>query len=358
MKKIRLKKKVIVIPIVFLVICFLMLGLYGFSLTSVSKNNEIVNFTVQSGASKISIVNDLKTAGLIRSKTALLIYLYFNSDLNLQAGKYELNRNMDANTILKTITEGNVKMETVKFTFVEGKNMNDFAKLISDNFSYTIEEVKEVLASKEFTKELIQKYDFLTDEVLNGNIYYALEGYLYPDTYEVMENASIKEIIMKMLDNTSAKLSSLNVNLEESQYTIHEILTMASIVELEGSNNEDRASFAQVIYKRLEMGMTLGMDTTTYYAVQKSRSEGLTSNDLASVNPYNTRTTSGSMAGKLPVGPIGNPSIDAIKAVLNPSDTDYVYFVANTCTGETFFTKELAEHLKKSRELKEICATN
>ena len=356
MKKRRLKKKVFVFLSIFILFIALLIGSYFFSLKSISKESQDVSFTVQSGSSKIEIVEDLKNAGLIRSKYALLVYLFFHSDLNLQAGKYELNRNMDAVDILKTIHNGDIKIDTIKVTFVEGKTVEDYIQVISDAFPYTENEIKEVLASREFMQELIEKYDFLTDEILNDNIYYALEGYLYPDTYEFMEDVTIKEIFIRMLDNTKMKLESLS--LENSEYTIHQILTMASIVELEGANESDRAAFAQVIYKRLELGMTLGMDTTTYYAVQKSRSEGLTITDLNVLNPYNTRSTNNAMAGKLPVGPIGNPSLNAINAVLNPSDTDYVYFVANTCTGETFFNINYEDHLAKTRELKSICATN
>ncbi len=356
MKKIKLRKWVIVLFLLVLILVFASLGFYGYAMQSVSHESENVSFVVQNGASKITIAENLKEAGLIRSKYALLLYLFFNSDLNLQAGTYELDRSMTPTEMIEKIHNGDIKIETISFTFVEGKNVNDLIKIIATKFNYSEEEVKEVLKSPDFTKRMIEKYDFLTDTILNGNIYYALEGYLYPDTYEILESASIEDILEKMLDNTQLKLSTLD--LTSSEYSIHEILTMASIVELEGANESDRAKFAQVIYKRLELGMTLGMDTTTYYAVQKSRSEGLTRNDLNIINPYNTRTTDSSMAGKLPIGPIGNPSVGAIEAVLNPSDTDYVYFVANTCTGETFFTVEYMDHLNKTRELKSICATN
>lgn len=351
MKKIKLRKWVVVV-LIFLILVLAGLGLYGYTLQPVSKESETVTFVVPSGSSKIAIAESLKDAGLVRSKYALLLYLFFNSDLNLQAGKYTLNRNMNPSEILEKIHKGDVQIDTVSFTFVEGKTMNDLASVIASKFSYTETEVKEVLKNEEFIHKMIEKYDFLTDDVLNGNIYYALEGYLYPDTYEILEDASIEEILIKMLDNTSAKLSSLDFSV--SEYSIHELLTMASIVELEGSNSEDRAKFAQVIYKRLNLGMTLGMDTTAKYVAQM---EG-TNVNYSVMSPYNTRRVDAGMQGKLPVGPIGNPSLDAIKAVLNPSDTDYIYFVANTCTGENFFNVDLMEHSKKARELKEICATN
>lgn len=345
----KLKKKVVILGISCLAFLLLLLGIYGFSLKSVSQENEIVQFSVRAGASKMKIAEDLKTAGLIRSKTSLLIYLFFNSDLNLQAGKYELNRNMSANEILDVLNKGNTKSDSIKLTFVEGKNINDFVKLISEKFKYTEDEVREVLASREFMQELVEKYDFLTDEVLNGNIYYALEGYLFPDTYEIMETASIKEIIIKILDNTKVKLESLH--LENSEYTIHEILSMASIVELEAVSESDRARVAQVIFKRLEMGKGLGMDVTTYYAVKKALGETLTMSDLRTVNPYNTSESNTSMHGKLPVGPICNPSLMSINAVLNPSDTDYIYFYADIRTHEVFFANTYEEFVAIQREV-------
>ena len=345
-------KLIIIIILILLIISALCLGIYGYGMTKVSKESQKVEFIVKSGASKIEIVNQLKNAGLIRSKNALLVYLYFNKDLNLQAGNYELDRNMNPKEIIEKINKGDVLIKTMTIKFIEGKNMKNFINLVKEKRHLSEEEIKTTLNDKEFLNTLIEKYDFLTNEILNDNIYYALEGYLYPDTYEILENANLKDLIIKMLDNTKTKLSNLDLN--NSKYSVHELLTMASIVELEGVNAEDRAKFAQVIYKRLELGMTLGMDTTAKYVAEM---ENKSVNYLA-MSPYNTRRVDAGMAGKLPIGPIGNPSIEAINAVLHPSDTEYVYFVANTCTGENFFNVDLMEHSKKARELKSICATN
>ncbi len=349
MKKVRLKKKVLVLFLSLFILIFLLLGLYGFSLSKVSSSDEIVIFNVEAGSSKIKIVDSLKNAGLIRSTFAVKIYLFFHNDLNLQAGKYELKRNMNATDILEMIHYGKAIHESVKVTFVEGKNMTDFINTIVSNFPYTEGDVKEVLSSREFMKELVEKYDFLTDEVLNGNIYYALEGYLFPDTYEFPKDVAIKDILIKILDNTKVKLEELNLGDEE--HSVHEILTMASIVELEAVSEEDRRRVAQVIYKRLEMGKGLGMDVTTYYAVKKTLGEPLLMSDLETANPYNTSERNSGMAGKLPIGPICNPSIMSIKAVLNPSDTDYIYFYANIKTHEVFFANTYEEFIDIQREV-------
>lgn len=355
MKKIKLKKSVVIILIAIFVFMVLGISAYIFGLQGF-KSKENVTFTVKEGASKLAIVDDLKSAGLVRSKTVSLIYLIFNKKLTLQAGTYTFSRDMNAPDIIKKISRGDIKVDTVTITFVEGKNVNDYIKVISDKLSIPKTEVKSVFEDKEFMKYLVEKYDFLTETVLNDNIYYALEGYLFPDTYEFLETASVKDVIIRMLDNTKAKLSSIEIN---SDYSIHEILSMASIVELEAVFENDRRMVAQVIYKRLEMGKGLGTDVTTYYATHKVMGvDKLTFSDLSSVNPYNTSEMNQSMAGKLPIGPICNPSLDSIKAVLNPSDTNYVYFVANTCTGEVFFNVSDVDHVKKSKELQSICATN
>lgn len=354
MPKIKLNKK-IVIPVIIILIIILLIALYLCSLRGFN-DSKTVTFEVQSGASKIDIVEDLKSAGLIRSKTATLIHLVLNKNLTLQAGTYRISRNMSTQAIIDKINRGDIKVDTVTVTFVEGDNINDYIELISKNFNVTESEVKAVFENEKFTKSLVEKYDFLTESVLNDNIYYALEGYLFPDTYEFLENSSIEDVIIRILNNTQIKLNSLEI---DSEYSVHEILSMASIVELEAVTESDRRKVAQVIYKRLEIGKGLGTDVTTYYAAHKEMGvDVLTMNDLLSNNPYNTSEMNTSMTGKLPVGPICNPSLESIKAVLNPSDTDYVYFVANTCTGEVFFNVSDVDHVKKSQELQSICATN
>ena len=184
------------------------------------------------------------------------------------------------------------------------------------------------------------KYDILTEDILNEEIYHPLEGYLFPDTYEFLSSASIKEIIEKMIATTESKLSGYLEEIENSEYSIHEIVTLASIVELEGQNKENRPQIAGVFINRMKIGDRLGSDVTTYYATQKQMGETLTYKDLMSENAYNTRNTN--MLG-LPVGPICNPSNISIDAVFNPSNTDYLYFYADIKTGLVYFAKTSAE---------------
>ena len=333
-----MKKKIILMIVFILIIILLLVGLYFYGLTSVSKKSEKVTFTASGGALKVA--SDLYEAKLIKSKIASNIYVRLHK-MTLKAGTYELDRNMSVKEIFEIISDSsNSKQDTVYVTFIEGKKLTDYVKVISENFSYSEDEILSVLSDQEYLKELINKYDFLSEDILNSDIYYPLEGYLYPDTYEYYKDASIKSIFEKMLDKMAKVLDNYDVSIKETGKNIHEILTIASIIESESMMDEDRSIVSQVIYKRLNMNMSLGMDVTTYYGVKKSLKETLTQSDLDNNNPYNTRITS--FIG-LPVGPICNPSLKSIEAALNPSDTDYVYFYADVKTGKLYFAKTYDE---------------
>ena len=160
----------------------------------------------------------------------------------------------------------------------------------------------------------------------------------------------VKDIFNTLLEEENKKLANLKQSIESSSYTTHKILTLASIIELEAGKSKDKAGIAGVFYNRLNNNMPLGSDVTTYYAAKIDLSDrDLTIQEVNAVNAYNTR--SATMAGKLPVGPICSPTVESIKAVLNPDDNDYFYFVADK-NGNTYFTKTYAEHTAKVAELK------
>lgn len=340
-----MKKKIIILLIAILTIVLLMVGLYFYGLTSVSKETDKVTFTA-SGTGK-KVINDLYEAKIIKSKIASSIYFKLHGNIVVKAGTYELDRSYDTKQIFRIISGNNSIKDTIKVTFVEGKRIVDYAKVISDNFGYSESEVLKVLNDTDYLKELIKKYDFLTNDILNSDIYYPLEGYLFPDTYEFYKDSSIKTIIEKMLDKTKKVLDNYSTSLSSSKYNIHEILTIASIIESETMMASDRSIVSQVIYKRLNKNMSLGMDVTAYYGAKKALSETLTSSDLNSKNAYNTRNTD--FLG-LPVGPICNPRQASIEAALNPSDTDYLYFYADIKTGKLYFAKTYQEHQELIRK--------
>lgn len=348
------KKIIIIVSSIVIAILTISIGLYNIGLSPVKKDEkQVILYTLNSGTNKMEVVKELKSAGLIKSKLASTIYVIINRNLNLQAGEYELTRNMSTKEILQKMNDGKIKEEknTFNLTFVEGKKLVDYAEIIAGATDKTKEEVLSILSDKDYLKELIEKYDFITDDILAPGIYYPLEGYLFPSTYEFYNNSSVKDIVGIMLDTMESKLKSYSEEIENSKYSIHEILTMASIIELEGSNSDDRAGVAGVFYNRLKGGWSLGSDVTTYYAARKEFYTGdLTWSELNNCsNGYNTRCAS--MAGKLPVGPICSPSASSLLAAINPESHDYYYFVADKYK-KTYFTKTESEHIAKVAELK------
>jgi len=310
-----------------------------------STNKEL--FVINPGTSRVDIVKKLAEAKLIKNDKVGIIYVYLNN-LNLQAGEYHISKSQTLEEILKHINEGEVKKkEEISVTFIEGKRIPDYAKVISEKFpNYTYDEVIAKFKDRDYAKKLIASHSILDDEILDSEIYYPLEGYLYPDTYSFFTDATLEDIIEKLVTTMEQKLSKYSKNIEDRGLNYHELLSAASIVEMEGTNATNRAKVSQVIYKRLSIGMNLGMDVTTYYAVQKEMKEPLTKQDLASTSKYNTRLMS--YLG-LPVGPICSPSMESIIATLNPSDTDYIYFYASK-TGEIKFTANYNEFLQFIRE--------
>ncbi len=338
-----MKKKIIIIGLLIAVLALFITSLYFYGLTPVKSESEKVIFRINSGTSTKEIIDNLVSEKIIKSKISSFIYLKVHRNFILKAGTYELDRNDSTRDIFKKINAGDIYDDSIKITFNEGKRISHYATLINENFGYNENDVISTINDEVYLKELINKYWFLTDEILNDKIYYALEGYLFPDTYSFKKDSSIKSIIETMLDNTNRKLSNYKSDIENSSYSIHQILTMASIIENESMFDEDRSGVSQVIYKRLKLNMSLGMDVTTYYAVKKDLSETLTKSDLNSYNDYNTRNTS--FIG-LPVGPICNMGIKSIEAALKPSDTNYLYFYADIKTGKLYFAENMTEFQK------------
>lgn len=334
-------KKLFIVLGVILGIIIALVTTYFILLTPSSKSNKVITFTVKKGDGKEKIVDNLKDAKLIRSKYAAIIYLVISGNKNLQAGSYEFSRDMSTQDIIKSLNSGDVIKEfkpSVKITLKEGVTLKEYMKLISDETNIDFDEAIKKVNDKSFLKGLIADYWFLTNDILDDDIYYALEGYLFPETYEFYKETTVEQVIRRILNVTNEKLSPLKEEIKKSKYSVHEIFTIASIAEKEANEYEDRKMVTQVINKRLELNMSLGMDVTSYYGVQKSMKETLTKVDLNDENPYNTRVTT--FIG-LPVGPICNPSIGSIKAALEPADTDYLYFVADVDTGKVYFAKDI-----------------
>ena len=348
-----MKYKIIMIIFgVLLVICFSLGFYYNYQIAPVSKESEKVIVEIKSGT--ISSIGDtLYAHDLIKSKLIFNIYVKLNGVNNLKASTYELDKNMKLSEIIETLEEGNsYNPDQIKITFREGLNIRKIAKIIEEDTNNTYDDVINLMNDDSYIDNLINKYWFLTDDIKNEKIYYPLEGYLFPNTYAFLnKDVEVKTIIEKMLDEMDEQLSKYKDHIEKSEYSIHELLTLASIVELEGASANDRAGVAGVFHNRIKDKWSLGSDVTTYYYLKiddfKQSLNG-NKNLYTCDNAYNTRCTS--FVG-LPVGPISNPGLESIDASINYDKHDNYYFVAD-CNGKTYLNKNATGHYNIIQKLK------
>ena len=334
--------------VVLLAVILLILGISWMYLASpVDKNDKKdIEVEITKGISVVKISNILKEEKLIRSKTLFKVYIKLYSNKTLKAGNYMLNRSMSLSEIVEVLEEGSkFDSNTLKLTFKEGQRITDYAKVVADSTNNNYEDVIAIFKDKNYMSELINKYWFLTNNILQDGIYYPLEGYLAPDTYYFKDSdVDPKEIIERMLDEMNKELTEYRVSLGDN---VHYYLTMASIVELEGKTLEDRQNIMGVFNNRISAGMHLGSDVTTYYAFQASMSTKLTSEQYNTTNPYNTRPTS--KVGP-PIGPICNPDLTSIQASINPINNNYLYFVADS-NGKVYYSRTIDEQNKVIQDL-------
>lgn len=343
----------IILLVVFTTV-ILALGVYykvNMAGTSNSDTKKIVN--IEEGTIN-DIAKTLKDNNLIKNVSIFKIYIKLTNKSNLKAGTYELSENMGVEKIVKILEKGTkYNPNEISITFKEGINIRKIATLISENTNNSYDDVIKKASDETFINTLINKYWFLTEDIKNKNIYYSLEGYLFPDTYRFNNReVTTEEIFTKMLDEMDKKLSKYKDKINKSDLSIHEIITLASVVELEGAKATDRKGVAGVFYNRLASSAypTLGSDATTYYASKiDDWSYSLTYKELNDCkNKYNTRCSSNT---GLPIGPICNPGIESIEATINPDKHEYYYFVAD-CNGKVYLTKNSTEHNNIINKLK------
>lgn len=313
-------------------------------------NKTQIDVEITQGTSTSKIAEILKENKLIRSKLMFKLYSKLGSNKSLQAGVYQFSQSMSLKEIIDELGNGSTyNPNLVVLTFREGERLTDYAEVIAKGTNHTYEDVIDKLNDEEYLNELINNYWFLTSDILNDDIYYPLEGYLSPNTYHFKDkDVEIEEVVKKLLDQEEKELNKYKNEL--SGKNIHEIITMASVVELEGTNSENKKMITGIFYNRLGSGFNMGSDVTTYYALQRPMTTDLTSKQFATVNPYNTRSTT--MIGKLPVGPICNPSDESIDATIHYTDNEYLFFVADK-HGKIYYSRNNAEHEKTIKQIKD-----
>ena len=330
--------------IIFLVVLIILTcGSYKIGTSSVSKDSFEVKITIPKESTYLSISNLLKENNLIRSESFYKIYIKIFKPDNLKAGIYTLNRNMNVKEIVDTL-EGNVKSEEITITIPEGKHIEEVAEIISSKINMSKEDILLYWQNEEVLNSLIDKYWSLTDVIKKEGIRYSLEGYFFPDTYSILKESKIEDITYKMLDKMDEVLSKYKEEISNSKFNVHEILTLASIVEHEAILDSDRPMIAGVFINRLDKSMKLQSCATVGYAINEWK---LSYNykDLQTDSPYNTYFYEG-----LPIGPGNMPGELSIEAVLRPTKHDYYYFLANVNdkdSKKTYYSKTYSEHRQK-----------
>lgn len=309
-----------------LLIFALLTGYYLYFLnTPANKVGTEITFVVTKGDGVRAISVNLEKNKLVSQDFTFMVYLKLSGlATSIQAGEYKLSGNMTPRTLADVLTKG--KVASRKITIPEGWTIDDIGTYL---------EKQNIVTKASFDLAAGQKYnyEFLADKPANVD----LEGFLFPDTYQISQTATADSIVKLMLSNFDGKLDgSTRATIKSSGMNTFEVVTLASVVEREVAKPEDRKVVAGIFLNRLETGMALESDATIQY-ILKSDKRRFSYEQTRVESPYNTYIHPG-----LPVGPIGNPGIDSIKAVLYPEKTSYLYFFS--ADDITYYSKTLDEH--------------
>ena len=346
-REVKVVRKIVsIVALVFLLI----IAIGGFTAYSYIKSalepldpeaTEEIAIDIPMGSGVTSISQILEDNGIIKSAQVFKYYAKFKNESQFQAGAYNLTKSMTLDEIIESLKTGKVYHEPVfAITVPEGLTLEQIADIVAKNTSYTAEEFMAKVTDQSFIDRMMAEYpNLLTEAILGDNVLYALEGYLYPATYPFYEeNPSLDTIIEEMISAMNKIVMEFKSGYEERGWTVHEFVTFASLLEEEATAQTDRETIASVFYNRLEIDMPLQTDPTVLYALGEHKNRVLYA-DLEVQDPYNTYKNKG-----LTPGPIAGAGKSSLEATINPSDTDYLYFLADS-DGNNHFAKTYEEHL-------------
>lgn len=350
--------------IVFLILILSLAGFFGYRYVSDAVGAKDVNSTKfisveipeNSGSSYIGQL--LESAGVIKSGKVFNYYTKFKNISNLKSGYYNLQASMTMDEIIEALQKkGSDKPQEPSLGTVlvkEGYTIEQIAKAVEVNSSakkgknsstgLKAKDFLKLMKDDAFITKMKAKYPTLLANLPNStDAKYVLEGYLFPATYNVHDDTTVESLAEEMLSTMDTYLSPYYATISSSNYNVNEILTLASLVEKEGATDDDRKNIASVFYNRLDSDMALQSNIAVLYALGKLGQETTLKED-ATIDtnidsPYNVYVHKGLMPG-----PVDSPSLSAIEAVINPSSTKYMYFVADVTTGEVYFAESYEEH--------------
>ncbi|NLB18586.1 MAG: endolytic transglycosylase MltG [Syntrophomonadaceae bacterium] len=292
-------------------------------------DSTMIEVMVTSNSNTSRIASQLAQKGLINSSDVFTWYCRIKGyDSQLQAGAYQFSKSQSIPEMVRALVEGRVKSKTI--TIPEGYDLRQIGELFV---------AQGICSSEEWKAAIVKDYDykFLRDIPRRDN---RLEGFLFPDTYQIRDEASPEELIEMMLTQFSKLWDDrFSAEAEKSGLTTYRVITLASMVEKEGRHDEERARIAGVIFNRLQIGMPLQIDATVLYSLGTHKDQVLLT-DLEVDSPYNTYRNTG-----VPPGPIASPGASSIQAVLQPEKHDYYYYVTSE-GGYHTFSRTFEEHLR------------
>lgn len=288
-----------------------------------------IYFEVHAGMTANEIGTRLEEKGIIESKFEFWWAAKLNdASEKFKVGTYAFHAGMEPGEVIRELMRG--QTVTIQFTIPEGFTVEDIAKRL---------EAQGIVKKDDFLSaaKTYHPYDYIDPP---QNVRYDAEGFLFPDTYIIGGDTGVKDILDMMSKDFDQRLTpEMRRRAKAKNLSIFELITLASLVEKEARYDEDRAIIAQVFFKRLEVGMPLQSDATLQYLLDAPKEDVLIS-DTKIDSPYNTYQHAG-----LPPGPVANPGLASIEAVLDPADTDYLYFVADR-EGHNFYSYTYSEHME------------
>jgi conserved hypothetical protein, YceG family len=341
------KKSFMTIGIVILIVLIGSFVFYYNGISATSSQDEEVIVHIEEGSHASIILDELDDAGLVKNKLCGKIYLKLNHFSHLEANTYVFNKNMSLPEIFSVIENPDFDhIVKLKITIKEGNTMREVAESFAEILNISSEEVIKEWADKDYLKSLIDDYWFIDESILDDQLLYPLEGYLFPETYFVTEkNPTVASVTKLSLDMMDKKLSAYKEQIEKLKWTPHQFLTFASIVERESLFDEDRPMIAGVFMNRLKDGKKLESDITVNYALQKTGVK-VTYSQLQTDSKYNTYKYTG-----LPIGPISTVSEVTMEACLHPTQHNYFFFFADK-EGKVYYSQTYAQHEETVKEHK------
>jgi len=304
---------------------------------------ELVAFEIEQGASVKEVSKALEKEGIIRNSKLFNFYLKFKNVSGFKSGLYHVSKSMTLDEIIAELSgQGKDKdQNATKVLIREGEQLTEIAKEVEKSTKYSAEDFMAKVQDEDFLRYLVQKFPKLLTQSYNGyQVKYVLEGYLFPATYDMNDSKTLQMLITEMVAKTDEVMSKYYDKILASDYTLQEIMAMASLIEKEGTKLEDRKKISSVFHNRIKENMKLQTDVSVQYALGEHK-EALSLEDLEVDSPYNLYQNYG-----VGPGPYNSPSEDSIVAALEPEKTDYLYFLADIKTKEIYYAKTYEEHLE------------